>query len=164
MLNIKKANYIVKCAFPALDEGCHEKWTSNAVLNTLKNIHTDKFYNKLYNFLVPEGMRLKKGDYVLSYSVENRLHLLKVIDTVKDNLKNVNEINKAKNFIIGKVDISVITNHISLAERATYLKMKIDDFKRTFEERKMLEIMAQSDPEAAKIINEYKDLVQFLPK
>lgn len=164
MLNIKKANYIVKCSFPTAGSDCGEKWTSRSVLNTLKNIHTDKLYNKPYNFLVPEGMKLKKGEYVLSYSADNRLLLLKVIDVVKDNLKNVDEINKAKNFIIGKADIGVITNHINLAERAVYLKMKIDDFKRTFEERKMLEIMAQNDPEAAKIINEYKDLVQFLPK
>ena len=72
------------------------------------------------------------------------------------------EINRATKFVYGKVDISAISKQVVSAERATYLKSKINELKKTFEERKMLEIMAQNDPEAAKLIEEYKQLTMPL--
>lgn len=165
MKNLQKANYIVKCQFAQSPNDYGEKWTPRAILGTISNLHNDKFYNKTYNYAVPEGMNVKKGDYVLvTSSVDERLSIVKVVEIVKDTLTNMEEINKASSCIIGKVNISTIIDQINQAERAKYLKMKLDDLKRSFEERKMLEIMAQNDPEAAKIIREYNKLTKYLPK
>lgn len=165
MKNLQKANYIAKCQFAQSPNNYGEKWTHRAVLGTLSNLYNDKFYNKTYNFAVPEGMSIKKGDYVLvTVSVNDCLSIVKVVEIVKDSLKNMEEINKATSMIIGKVNISSIIDQIIQAERAKYLKSKIDELKKTFEERKMLEIMAQNDPEAAKLIKEYTNLTKYLPK
>lgn len=165
MKNLQKANYIVKVQFAQCANDFNEKWTSRAILGTISNLHNDKFYNKQYNYAVPEGMFIKKGDYVLvTSSTADRLAIVKVVEIVKDSLKNMEEINKASSMIIGKVNMSSIIDQITQAERAKYLKAKIDELKKTFEERKMLEIMAQNDPEAAKLIKEYTNLTKYLPK
>lgn len=165
MKNLQKANYIVKVQFAQCANNYNEKWTPRAVLGTLSNLHNDKFYNKTYNFAVPEGMSIKKGDYALvTASANDYLSIVKVVEIVKDSLKNMEEINKATSMIIGKVNISSIIDQITQVERAKYLKSKIDALKKTFEERKMLEIMAQNDPEAAKLIKEYTNLTKYLPK
>lgn len=165
MKNLQKANYIVKCQFAQSPNGYSEKWTTRAVLGTISNLHNDKFYNKTYNYAVPKGMSIKKGDYVLTCRSEvDTLSVAKVVEVVKDSLKNMEEVNKATTMIIGKVDMSSIIDQITQVERAKYLKAKIDELKKTFEERKMLEIMAQNDPEAAKLIKEYTNLSKYLSK
>lgn len=163
--NLQKANYIVKIQFAQSPNDYGEKWSSRAILETLSNLHNNKFYHKTYNYAVPEGMSIKKGDYVLvTSSSTEQLSIVKVVDVVKDSLKNMEEINKATSMIIGKINLSSIIDQITQAERAKYLKAKIDELKKTFEERKMLEIMAQNDPEAAKLIKEYTNLTKYLPK
>lgn len=165
MKNLQKANYIVKVQFAQSPNDYGEKWTPRAILGTISNLHNDNFYNKTFNFAVPEGMSVKKDDYVLvTSSVDGCLSIVKVVEIVKDSLKNMEEINKATSIIIGKVNISSIIDQITQVERAKYLKSKIDELKKTFEERKMLEIIAQNDPEAAKLIKEYKNLTKYLPK
>ena len=165
MKNLQKANYIVKIQFAQCANDYNEKWTPRAVLGTISNLHNNKFYHKTYNYAVPKGMSIKKGDYVLiTSSRDERLSIAKVVEIVKDSLKNMEEINKATSMIIGKVNMSSIIDQIIQAERAKYLKSKIDELKKTFEERKMLEIMAQNDPEAAKLIKEYTNLTKCLPK
>ena len=165
MKNLQKANYIVKVQFAQSPNDYGEKWTPRAILGTISNLHNNKFYNKTYNYSVPEGMSIKKGDYVLVTSTHNEsLDIVKVVEIIKDSLKNMEEINKATSMIIGKVNISSIIDQIIQVERAKYLKAKINDLKKTFEECKMLEIMAQNDPEVAKLIKEYKNLTKYLPK
>lgn len=165
MKNLQKANYIVKVQFAQCANNFNEKWTPRAILGTLSNLHNDKLYYKTYNYAVPEGMNIKKGEYVLvTSSLDERLSIVKVVEIIKDSLKNMEEINKATNMIVGKVNMSSIMDQIIQAERAKYLKSKIDELKKTFEERKMLEIMAQNDPEAAKLIKEYTNLTKYLPK
>lgn len=160
---IQKENYIVKVQYTRSQESGH-RYTLGAILPTIAAFNSNRLYPTKYNFAVPLGLSLKVGDYVLTGNNTDDLNIAKVVEIVEDNLKNMEDINKATKFVYGKVDISNIITQVETAERATYLKNKIDELKRTFEERKMLEIMAQNDPEAAKLINEYKDLVQFLPK
>lgn len=160
---IQKENYIVKVQYTRSQESGH-RYTLGAILPTIAAFNNNRLYPTKYNFAVPLGLSLKVGDYVLTGNDTDDLNIAKVVEIVEDNLKNMEDINKATKFVYGKVDISDLIKQVETAERATYLKNKIDELKRTFEERKMLEIMAQNDPEAAKLINEYKDLVQFLPK
>lgn len=160
---IQKENYIVKVQYTRSQESGH-RYTPGSILPTIAAFNNNRLYPTKYNFAVPLGLSLKVGDYVLTGNDTDDLNIAKVVEIVEDNLKNMNDINKATKFVYGKADISNIIKQVETAERATYLKNKIDELKRTFEERKMLEIMAQNDPEAAKLINEYKDLVQFLPK
>lgn len=162
-MHLQKAEYIVQVQYPKGNYN-DEKWSPSNFTSTLSSLSKNEFYEKVYNYAVPNGMSLRKGDYVLVGRTDNTMAVVKVVGIVKDTLKNMEEVNKAINYVYGKVNLDAIVKQIETAERAKYLKNKIDELKRTFEERKMLEIMAQSDPEAAKIINEYKDLVQFLPK
>lgn len=162
-MHLQKADYIVQVQYPKGNYN-DEKWSPSNFTSTLSSLSKNEFYEKIYNYAVPNGMSLRKGDYVLVGRTDNTMAVVKVVGIVKDTLKNMEEINKAINYVYGKVNLDAIVKQIETAERAKYLKNKIDELKRTFEERKMLEIMAQNDPEAAKIINEYKDLVQFLPK
>lgn len=160
---IQKENYIVKVQYTRSQESSH-RYTPGSILPTIAAFNNNRLYPTKYNYAVPLGLSLKVGDYVLTGNDTDDLNIAKVVEIVEDNLKNMNDINKATKFVYGKADISNIIKQVETAERATYLKNKIDELKRTFEERKMLEIMAQNDPEAAKLINEYKNLVQFLPK
>lgn len=160
---IQKENYIVKVQYTRCQESGH-RYTLGAILPTIAAFNNNRLYPTKYNFAVPLGLSLKVGDYVITGNDTDELNIAKVVEIVEDNLKNMEDINKATKFVYGKADISDLIKQVETAERATYLKNKIDELKRTFEERKMLEIMAQNDPEAAKLINEYKDLVQFLPK
>lgn len=156
-IQIQKANYIVQVQYPKGNYN-DEKWSPSNFTSTLSSLSKDEFYEKVYNYAVPNGMSLKKGDYVLVGRSDNTMAVVKVVGIVEDSLKNMEEINKATNYVYGKVNLDAIIKQIGQAERAKYLKNKIDELKKTFEERKMLEIMAQNDPEAAKIIEEYKQL------
>lgn len=160
---IQKENYIVKVQFTKSQDSGH-RYTAGSILPTISAFNSNNFYGTKYNYSVPLGLSLKIGDYVLVGTEADHLNIAKVVEVIEDTLSNMEEINKATKFVYGKVDISNIIKQIETAERAKYLKNKIDELKRTFEERKMLEILAQNDPEATKVINEYKNLVQFLPK
>lgn len=158
---IQKENYIVKVQFTRSRDNGH-RYTFGSILPIISAFNKDDLYPTKYNYAVPLGLSLNVGDYVLIGNETDELHIVKVVEIVEDNLKNMEEINRATKFIYGKVDISAISKQVVLAERATYLKSKIDELKKTFEERKMLEIMAQNDPEAAKLIEEYKQLTMPL--
>lgn len=154
---IQKENYIVKVQFTRSRDNGH-RYTFGSILPIISAFNNDKLYPTKYNYAVPLGLSLNVGDYVLIGNETDELHIVKVVEIIEDNLKNMEEINRATKFVYGKVDISAISKQVVSAERATYLKNKIDELKKTFEERKMLEIMAQNDPEAAKLIEEYKQL------
>lgn len=158
---IQKENYIVKVQFTKSQDNGH-RYTLGTILPTIAAFNNDRLYPTKYNFAVPLGLSLKVGDYVLTGNDTDDLNIAKVVEIVEDNLTNMEEINRATKFVYGKVDISTIIKQVETAERAIYLKNKIDELKRTFEERKMLEIMAQNDPEAAKLIEEYKQLTMPL--
>lgn len=161
-IQIQKANYIVQVQYPKGNYN-DEKWTPSNFTSTLSSLSKDEFYGKVYNYAVPNGMSLEKGDYVLVGRSDNTMAVVKVVGIVEDSLKNMEEINKATNYVYGKVNLDTIIKQIKQAERAKYLKNKIDELKKTFEERKMLEIMAKDDPEAAKLIEEYTNLTKYLP-
>lgn len=154
---IQKENYIVKVQFTRSRDNGH-RYTFGSILPIISAFNKDNLYPTKYNYAVPFGLSLQIGDYVIIGNETDELHIAKVVEIIADNLKNMEEINKATKFIYGKVDISAISKQVVSAERAEYLKNKIDELKKTFEERKMLEIMAQNDPEAAKLIEEYKQL------
>lgn len=109
------------------------------------------------------GYDFKENDVAL-VQVNDELKICKVVELVDDNMTNLEKVNKATKSIIGKVDISCKIKEIKDMQRQIYLKNKIEELKAEFEETKMLEMLAGSDPEAAKIINEFKTLRKRLGK
>lgn len=118
-------------------------------------------YERAYNYKVPEKITdLKVGNYVLLPELQQtgKYQLAVVVDVFEDTFDNRVEVNKASKFILAKVDLEPIFYEDTKRQRKIYLANKIEEMKREFEEQKLLQLIASSNPEAAKLIEEYKTL------
>lgn len=118
-------------------------------------------YERVYNYKVPEKIDdLKVGNFVLlpELQIKGKYQLAIVIDVIDDTFENRVDVNKASKFILAKVDLEPILYEDTKRQRKIYLANKIEEMKREFEEQKLLQLIAESNPESAKLIEEYKTL------
>lgn len=118
-----------------------------------------KAFSPITYYYKNPGYDINENDLVLTI-VNNDFRIAKVYEVVDDNMTNMEKVNIATKSILGTVDLSCKIQEYKDKQRQVYLQNKIEEMKRQFEAAKMLELLAGSDPEAAKLIDEYKTLTK----
>lgn len=114
--------------------------------------------SKFYDYIIPEGMDIKAGDFCLVViRNSNRCEIVKIIDIQDENMYS--DASKEKLMpLASKVDFQFLEKHIEKVIRKERLERQIDDLYKKVSKLKILESMAKEDDSLAKLIDEYKSL------
>ena len=117
---------------------------------------TNQPYGVSKEYAYKTDLDLEAGDIVVVKASE--LKLCTVVSIIEDILVNAQIVNRATKWIVDKVDMSKHIARINRVERMDFIKNKLEEKKKAMEEIAIFEMLAKADPEAAKLLNEMKQL------
>lgn len=114
-------------------------------------------YTIPYVFKVDIDTEIKEGDTAVAESSKG-LGLVKVVKVLDNNMENAAEVKRATAWIIQVVDMSRQLARKEATERREYLLNQLEEKKQQVEAINMYKLLAEIDPEAAKMLEELKKL------
>ena len=106
-----------------------------------------------YSYL--SDLEFKAGDYAVVESPHNGLVVVKVM-AFEAETRNP----KAFKWIVDKVDVAGHYQRQENAKRAEYLRTRLEKMKKQVEEEAVWQLLAERNPDAAKLLEELKSLTQ----
>lgn len=106
-------------------------------------------------FKADVSLNLDTYDLVVVES-RNGYGICKVISKFENNLENAAIVNKATAWVVDKIDTTNQDKRKEATKRREYLVKQLEEKKQQFQVIQMYELMAKSDPEAAKLLDELK--------
>ena len=101
---------------------------------------------------------LQPDDLVVVMVKEDQFKIVQVVAMLDMSLENAVIANKATKYIVDKIDLTSHIKRINAAERMTYIKGQLEEKKAKMEEIAVFQLLAESDPEAKRLLDEMKQL------
>lgn len=98
------------------------------------------------------------GDMVVIRNPDGELQVVRVIRVLENNMNNAQEVNKAKKFIVDKIDLAMDKIRHHNAQRVKYIKLQLAERKKAYEEFTIYELLAKDDEDTRELLAEYKAL------
>jgi hypothetical protein len=113
--------------------------------------------SQLYNFKVDVDLDIKEDDMVVVES-SNGFGLCHVVKILSNTIFNAEEVKKATAWIVDKVDMERHNQKKEATERMSYIKSQLEEKAKSMETIRMYQMLAEIDPTAKELLNEYKQL------
>ena len=135
---------------------------TNKVAMVVFDLHQPEGIQKEYAYFIDSSLELEKNDVVVVETINSgtpQLKIVKVVSVLENNLENAHIINKANKYIVDKIDLTNHLNRKEKADRLKFIKKKLAEHKEKAEEVAIFEMMAKTNPEAAALLDEMKELM-----
>jgi hypothetical protein len=115
----------------------------------------------IYYYKIDPSIQVKAGDPVVVDGIGPKVAV--VCETFEDEFTQevIEAKNKADTWIINRIDDTLHRKRMEATERQKYLKMEMQRIKDEFNEMQVLEAIAQSNPDAKKLLEEIKSIENF---
>jgi len=113
---------------------------------------------KIYNYRAPKELKIEKGDFVVVLS-STGLGVVYVTKVWENNFTNAAKVNKSTSWILAKVDITAHKLRLEVEQKREFTKSQLDERKKVFEDTQNYRLMAENDPESAKLLEELNKIV-----
>lgn len=116
-----------------------------------------------YNFKCDIDVDIVKGN-VVAVDSSNGLGLCTVLEVIPDTYENAAEVQKANAWVVDKINMDRHNAKKTATDRQKWLISKLEEKKKQMAVTDMYALIAESDPEAKKLVEELKSLPESLAK
>lgn len=110
------------------------------------------------NYKISVDISIEERALVVVHSV-NGLGLARVITAYANNFENVEEITKAKAWVVNVVDEQDHINRVKASEKREYVIKQLEERREAMQANEVYEMLGEADPIAKKLLEQLKKLV-----